>query len=112
MKVAKVLVHIGIIAMALTLVYGFTWGNGWEEVRELVRYPWFNVSLIDVYIGFALFAGWVVFREGSRAATVGWIVAIAALGNLVCCVYAAIALHRSRGDWTRFWMGARSNPSR
>lgn len=108
MSAAKALTLIGLAAMAVGLVYGFTQGDGWSEVSTLVAYPWFNVSLIDVYVGFALFSGWVVFRERHPARAVLWIVLIAALGNFICCGYAAIALYRSEGDWIRFWMGSRA----
>ena len=97
----------GLVAMALALFYGFTRGDGWEEVRALVAYPWFNVSLVDVYVGFGLFAGWIAYRERNAGTAVVWIALILVLGNLVSCAYAALALHRSGGDWLVFWTGDR-----
>ena len=110
--VVFVLAGIGFVAMAVALVYGFGLGNGWEELRTLVRYPWFNVSLVDVYVGFALFGGWVAFRERSRTKAAVWIVLILTLGNLIACLYAFLAAWRSGGDWNRFWLGDRAVPSR
>jgi hypothetical protein len=105
MRAAWVLVGIGLVAMAVALAYGFTRGGGWDEVRTLTAYPWFNVSLVDVYVGFALFGAWVAYREERVIVAAAWIVAILTLGNLVACVYAALALRGSGGDWTRFWLG-------
>ena len=96
------------IAMAAALLYGFTQGDGWTEVKALVGYPWFNVSLVDVYVGFALLGGWIAYRERSPLRAAGWILLILVLGNLVSCVYALLALARSDGDWSRFWLGRRA----
>jgi hypothetical protein len=108
MRAAVVLLVVGAAAMAAALAYGFALGDGWDEVRALVEYPWFNVSLVDVYVGFALVGGWIVFRERSPLRAGGWIVLILLLGNFVSCLYALVALARSRGDWSRFWLGYRA----
>jgi hypothetical protein len=109
MRAAAVLLVVGGVAMAAALVYGFTLGDGWTEVRTLVAYPWFNVSLVDVYVGFALVGGWIAYRERSPLRAAGWIVLIMLLGNLVSCVYALWALARSGGDWRLFWLGHRAS---
>ena len=111
MRAAWALGGIGFVAMAVALVYGFTLGDGWDEVSILVGYPWFNVSLVDVYVGFALFLGWVVHRERSPLAAGAWIVAILLLGNLIACAYVLLALRTSAGDASRFWHGPAGAPS-
>lgn len=96
---------LGFGAMAVALVYGFTQGGGWDEVRALTRYPWFNVSLVDVYVGFALFSAWVAHRESAWWTAALWITAIMLLGNLVACAYVLFAAATARGDGHRFWHG-------
>ncbi len=97
MKVLFAIGVIGAIVMAAGLVYGFAAGDGWTEVRTLAEYPWFIVSIIDVYIGFILFACWIALRERLLPAVV-WIILLMTLGNLVACVYLAIAaIQASRG---------------
>jgi hypothetical protein len=108
MRAAAILLGVGVVAMAAALAYGFGLGGGWAEVRTLMAYPWFNVSLVDVYVGFALVGGWIVFRERSPLRAAGWIVLILVLGNLVSCIYALWALASSEGDWRRFWLGSRA----
>lgn len=108
MGAARAALALGAVVMAAALFYGFTRGGGWAEVAALVEHPWFNVSLVDVYVGFALFGGWVAYRERSPARAVLWIVLILVLGNLVSCLYALLALQGSGGDWHRFWMGRRA----
>ncbi|MEM7229804.1 MAG: DUF1475 family protein [Planctomycetota bacterium] len=104
MTVAEVLTWIMMIIMVGALYYGFRWGDGWTEVSLLVKYPWFNVSLVDVYVGFALFCVWVVYRE-HRAVSVLWVLLILTLGNAIACLYAVIAFRSCGGSWRRFWLG-------
>jgi hypothetical protein len=86
---------LGLI-MTGALVYGFGFGGGWAEVRTLMDYPWFVVSLVDVYVGFILFACWIGVRERLIPALI-WIVFLMTLGNLIACIYVlyAIKTHRS-----------------
>ena len=104
-----ILAAILFAAMTAALIYGFTAGNGWSEVRELTAYPWFNVSLVDVYVGFILFSVWVVQRERNRFIAALWIVAIMTLGNWTACIYVFVALARSGGDTEQFWLGRPSS---
>lgn len=81
--------------MGGALVYGFGFGEGWSEVRELVGYPWFVVSLIDVYVGFILFACWIAVRERVLAAAI-WILLLMTLGNIIACGYVFHAIRSSK----------------
>jgi hypothetical protein len=94
--------------MAGALVYGFAAGDLRGEGRVLTTMPWGAVSLIDVYVGFALFLGWAAFREASVPRTLLWGGLVFTLGNVITCGYVLLVLARSRGDWRRFWMGARA----
>jgi hypothetical protein len=104
MRVVTAMASIGLLVMVGALVYGFGWGNGWAEVAELMDFPWFVVSLFDVYVGFALFAAWIAWRERPLAAVI-WIILLMTLGNAIACFYALLAALRSRPDWQTFWMG-------
>lgn len=85
---------LGLI-MAAALIYGFSFGGGWAEVRILMDYPWFVVSLVDVYVGFILFACWIGVRERPLPSLV-WIALLMTLGNLIACVYVLYALRSGR----------------
>lgn len=106
MRAIAALAATGLAIMVGALIYGFGWGGGWAEVRNLLGSPWFVAALVDVYIGFALFSVWIAWRERPAVAAV-WIVALLALGNVIACLYALFAVLSSRGDWRTFWMGAR-----
>lgn len=107
MKIAKLVALLGLVAMTGALLYGFTVGNFAEEGRQLLSMPWGIVSLVDLYVGFTLFSGWIVYRERSWRSVV-WVVLMMVLGFWTASLYSLIALQASGGDWKRFWMGRRA----
>lgn len=109
MNIAKGVAALGALVMAAILIYGFTAGDFGREGQVLLSMPWGIVALVDVYLGFILFAGWIVYREGSIVRTIIWVVLLLILGNLVASLYVLIALLSSGGSWSRFWMGRRAD---
>lgn len=105
MKTAKILALAGTIIMFFTLMYGFIFGEFFKEGNTLMSIAWGKVSLIDVYIGFFLFSSWVLFREQNKYIAVIWVVIFMILGNFATCLYATIALYKSKNDWKVFWLG-------
>ena len=108
MKIAKGTALLGLLAMTVVLIYGFTVGNFAEEGKQLLSMPWGIVSLVDLYVGFILFSGWIVYREKSAVRSVVWVILMMLLGFWTASLYTLIALQTSGGDWRRFWMGRRA----
>jgi hypothetical protein len=108
MKLAKTIALLGLLAMTAVLIYGFVVGDFAGDGAKLLALPWGIVSLVDLYVGFVLFSGWIVYRERSLARAVVWVVAMMVLGFWAASLYALIALQTSGGDWQRFWMGYRA----
>ena len=108
MKLAKAISFLGILAMSVALIYAFMVGDFWAEGSILLSMPWGIVSLVDLYVGFALFAGWIIYREKSPIVAILWVVALMGLGFLAGALYAFIALVRCDGDWAKFWQGHRA----
>jgi hypothetical protein len=108
MRVVQVIAFVGALAMTIALVYGFTVGDFGAEGSELLSMPWGIVSLVDLYVGFVLFSIWIFYRERSFLQALIWVVLVMVLGFLTASVYTLIAALASRGDWKRFWMGARA----
>ena len=109
MKFAKLVSFGGIIAMTAVLIYGFTAGNFITDGAELIQNPWGIVSLVDLYVGFALFSGWIIFREKSFVRSLIWVILMMVLGFFTASLYTFIALNASGGDWKKFWMGQRAD---
>lgn len=105
--IAKVVAVVGIVAMTAVLIYGFTAGDFGAEGSLLLSMPWGIVSMVDLYVGFTLFSGWIVYREKSLVRSVVWVILMMVLGSFTASLYALIALMASRGNWERFWLGNR-----
>ena len=105
MKLAKIISVLGILAMTAVLVYGFTAGDFAADGGKLLANPWGVVSMVDLYTGFILFSGWIIYREKSLLSAVVWVVLMMVLGFFTGSLYALIALIRSGGDWKKFWLG-------
>ena len=111
MKLAKIVALLGLLAMTAVLVYGFTVGDFTQDGAELLDNPWGIVSMVDLYVGFILFSGWIVYREGTPARAVVWVVLMMVLGFFTGALYTLVALQTSNDDWRRFFMGARAYPN-
>ena len=99
-----------LVTMTAAMTYGRVAGDYCGVGRVIMRMPWGVISVIDVYAGGALFAGWIAARERSALRTTGWVVAIFVLGNVATSLYALIALRTSGGDATLFWLGPHARP--
>jgi hypothetical protein len=105
MKITKIISLLGILAMTAVLIYGFTIGDFSGEGSQLLSMPWGIVSLVDLYTGFVLFSGWIIYREKSLPVAIAWTIAMLTLGFFAGSLYAFIALQTSNNDWRKFWMG-------
>jgi len=108
MKLAKIVALLGLLAMTVVLIYGFTMGDFFEEGRLLLTMPWGIVSLVDLYVGFTLFSAWIVYREKSVLSSLIWVILMMVLGFFTASLYILIALQKCDGDWDTFWKGNRS----
>jgi hypothetical protein len=105
MKMAKIIALVGLLAMTGILIYGFTAGNFTQEGSRLLSMPWGIVSLVDLYVGFALFSIWIIYREKAVLVSVLWVILMMVLGFWAGALYTLIALQTSRGDWKKFLLG-------
>lgn len=103
----------GFLSMSIALVYAFAAGQFRVDGLKLLDNPWGLATLVDIYVGFALFSCWVVWRETTAKKALMWIALIIVGGNLVSTLYVLIALHESKGNVEAFWHGSRwdSRPS-
>ena len=109
MKTVRVIALLGFIAMTFGITYAFVAGDFSMEGKQLLSMPWGIVSLVDLYVGFTLFSGWIVYREKSTVRSVMWVILMMVMGFWTACIYTLVALQSSGGNWQRFWMGNRAN---
>lgn len=105
MRLAKAIALLGVLAMTAVLINGFTRGDFSGEGSQLMRMPWGIVSLVDLYVGFTLFSGWIIYREGWTLKALVWVVLMMVLGFFTGALYTFLALQASKGDWKAFWLG-------
>jgi len=105
MRAVKISAILITIIMLLTLLYGFVYGDFFNEGSILLSLAWGKVSLIDVYIGFILFSGWVLYREERLSLAFLWIILILLLGNFIASLYVTLSLFKSNENFQRFWLG-------
>lgn len=107
MRIGKVIAWVGLIAMTVAILQGFLVGDFFEDGGEILANPWGIVSLVDLYVGFALFSMWIAFREKSPFMAAVWIVLMMILGFFTGALYVLYAFYQSKEDWLRFFLGAR-----
>lgn len=91
MRIVRVISVALTIVMLATIVYGLVSGDFGGEGSELLALPWGRVTLVDLYVGLAIFGIWVAVRETRWPARFGWWVALLALGNLAAAAYLMVA---------------------
>lgn len=111
MRRAIIVLSFGFLIMAAGIAYAMIVGDFFDELHIMRPLPWFHLSMLDLYVGFLLFAGWILFREKTLVRAFIWIALLLSLGNLTACFYGIVALIRAGGDWKTFWMGSRSMKS-
>ncbi|MCJ7695829.1 MAG: DUF1475 domain-containing protein [Anaerolineaceae bacterium] len=107
MKIGKIFAILGVIAMSLVLIFGFTTGDFAQDGGELLANPWGVVSFVDLYVGFTLFSLWIIFREKNSLKSIIWVVLMMVLWFFTASLYVLIHLVRSNGDWLWFFLGSR-----
>jgi len=109
MKAGKAVAWIGLAMMTLGLANGFIYGDFFNDGAKLMANPWGVMSMIDLYVGFALFSMWIVFREKSIAGSIAWVTMMMVLGFFTACIYLLKVFYKSDGDWLAFFLGAKKD---
>ena len=81
----------GVIGLGLVMLWGCLWASFeiplWVEWPVLKQSPWFLVTLLDLYVGLALFSGFTYFVKRNLLQTLGWTVLFFGLGNMATVVW-------------------------
>ena len=70
----------------------------WKIPAEVGGNPWFIATLFDAYFGFLTFWLWVVYKERTWPARIGWLVGILLLGNIAMALYILLQTFRVPAD--------------
>lgn len=70
------------------------------EAGNLFQDPWFNVTLLDAYLGFCTVYLWIAYKTPSLVGRVLWFVLVMTLGNFAISTFCLIQLIRWHdGRW-------------
>jgi hypothetical protein len=97
----------GMLSMLVAVAWGITNGRLGMEFSAMTNMAWGLVTIIDLYVGLALIATWIWWREANPMIALGWTVALATCGNIATCLYIVLAIRASRGNVHQFWSGHR-----
>lgn len=86
---------VAVLVMAGVIAFGFVSGDFTSEGSQIWVLAWGKVTLVDLYVGLAIFGVWVAVRERRIVSTVIWWIALVVLGNLAAAVYLAWAAFTS-----------------
>lgn len=95
MTAVRTVSALGVAAMTIALILGFTGGDFTGEGGQILDLVWGRVTLVDLYAGIAIFGVFVVWRERSVRVSVAWLVAFVVLGNLATALYVLVASLRT-----------------
>ena len=87
MKVGKMIMVIGLLAMTYGLYNGFVNGDFLSDGKELMENPWGLMSLIDIYVAMLMFATWILFREKYIWMALFWCLLLIVLGSFAAALY-------------------------
>jgi hypothetical protein len=111
LRYVRTIALVGLLILSVALAYALSAGHFRTDGLELVKNPWGLATLVDAYVGFALFSCWVLWREARMSKALVWTAMIFVGGNLVSALYVLNALRDSKGNVAAFWLGARREAS-
>ena len=91
MPAIRTVSYLGALVMVVALINGFVSGDFGVEGEQILDLVWGRITLIDLYVGIALFTTFVAWREGSVIKTLPWLIGFMVLGNLATAAYIAWA---------------------
>lgn len=104
MKTAKILALLGFIVMSSSIIIGFINGDFTGEGSIILSLIWGKITLIDIYIMFLIFSGWIFYRENNFSNFFIWFILLLIFGAATASLYIYLALKKSEGDWNQFWL--------
>jgi len=104
MKIAKMFALLGFIVMTISITMGFINGDFTREGSIILSLIWGKITLIDIYIMFLIFAGWIYYREDKLSVFSIWFIFLLIFGAATASLYIYLALKKSNGNWKRFWL--------
>jgi hypothetical protein len=89
-------------SLSFTMVVLVIWtslqSNMFELPPAVVNEPWFRTTLVDFYFNIAILSAWIIYKERSVMARVGWILSFVLLGSIATAFYVFLQFLRLKKD--------------
>lgn len=79
-----------------------------SNILAAAKAPGVKMVIADLYIGFLILAGWLVYRDGLGLKSILLTIGMFTLGNIVPLVYILWLLIKTRGDVWETLLGKRA----
>ena len=109
LRFVRTVAWTGLAALSVVLVYALAAGHFSADAVLLLANPWGLATVVDIYVGFALFSCWILWREKNKGRAAAWVALVLATGNVASTIYVLLALRESRDSVESFWHGGHSN---
>ncbi len=86
---------IGVLALVVLIVLSSLEMSLADGMQSILSTRWGVTTLVDLYLGLFVFAGWIAYRERSAARAAPWILGLMLLGNFTTLVYLLFACLRA-----------------
>lgn len=110
----KATLYIAILLAAFTAIMGWglytspDLGAELDKLKAMATDRTGMLVLADLYIGFLILAGWIVYRDGFGIQALIIIALMMLLGNFVPLIYILFLLLKTRGDVWQTLLGKRT----
>lgn len=96
MTLVRILAVAVTLGMAAAIAFGAVSGGFGSDASLIWSLAWGKVTVIDLYLGLAVFGGWVFLREKGAGRVALWWLALLVLGNLAAGIYLVMVSFKSK----------------
>lgn len=95
-RLVRIGAGIGILTLLVLIVVSSFQMSLAEGLKATTDTWWGVTTMVDLYLGLFVVAGWIAYRERRVARSIAWLGALCLVGHLATLVYLLIATLRSR----------------
>ena len=96
MKKVRVIAWNSTLIMLFMIVFSLLTGDFFEQGSILMGLVWGQMSLVDLYVGFALVYVWIFYKETNILPRIIWAVLLIVTGSLATALYILIETYRAK----------------
>lgn len=95
MKKVRIIAWISTLIMVCMIIFSLLTGDFFEQGSILMGLVWGQMSLVDLYVGFALVYVWIFYKETKLIPRMIWAILLFVTGSLATALYILIESYRT-----------------